>query len=468
MSTNTTFHHTTIVAVATASGAGAISVIRVSGPDAVVLTDQIFVARRSKTRLSGVDSHTVHFGQIEDGAYGIIDEVLVTVFVAPRSYTGENMVEISCHGSPFIRQRIVSLLLNLGAQPAAPGEFTLRAFLNGKMDLSQAEAVADLIASESEAAHRLAISQLRGGFSTRIASLRANLVQFASLLELELDFSEEDVQFADRTTFGQLLHDIQAEVKKLTDSFTLGNAVKKGIPVTIAGKPNVGKSTLLNALLNDERAIVSDIPGTTRDTIEDTLVINGYTFRFIDTAGIRHTDDEVESMGIERTLRAIEQSMVVIYLIDLTTTSPAEIESELQLFDKFNDPEKQTFILAANKTDMLSEAPPQLKSLLEMDLLFISAKRRENLNLITDRLLAVVEQLKIEDSSTVCNTRHMDALQRTSKALDTLETGLHSGLSGDLLAVDVRQALHYLGEITGTVTTDELLGNIFSKFCIGK
>ncbi|HBZ65595.1 MAG TPA: tRNA uridine-5-carboxymethylaminomethyl(34) synthesis GTPase MnmE [Bacteroidales bacterium] len=468
MKTHSAISGTTIAAPATASGEGAISLIRVSGPKAVELVDNLFKAANRNTTLRDAAPYSVHYGRIEHPTTGILDEVLVTVFRSPRSYTGEDMVEISCHGSSYIRQKLLELITGEGAQLAAPGEFTLRAFLNGKMDLSQAEAVADLIASESEASHHIAMNQLRGGFSSKIAALREKLVNFASLIELELDFSEEDVEFADRTAFRQLLSDMRSEVQKLIDSFKLGNAVRKGIPVTIAGKPNVGKSTLLNALLNDERAIVSETPGTTRDTIEDTMVINGYNFRFIDTAGIRHTNDEIESMGIERTLKAIEQSLVVIYLFDMTTITPQDIENELRFFSTIGGHEDRTYILAANKTDLLGEAPSQLVTLLEMDMIFISAKRHENLNLITNRLLSVVSQLKIDDSPAVCNVRHLDALQRTLTAIDAIETGLQGNLPADLLSVDVRQALHYLGEITGTITNDELLGNIFSKFCIGK
>jgi len=468
MKTHSAISGTTIAAPATASGEGAISLIRVSGPDSISLVDKLFKAADRKTTLHDAAPYTVHFGRIEHPSTGILDEVLVTVFRSPRSYTGEDMVEISCHGSSFIRQSLLELITAGGAQLAAPGEFTLRAFLNGKMDLSQAEAVADLIASESEASHRIAMNQLRGGFSSKIATLREKLVNFASLIELELDFSEEDVEFADRTAFRQLINEIGTEVQKLIDSFKLGNAVRKGIPVTIAGKPNVGKSTLLNALLNDERAIVSETPGTTRDTIEDTLVINGYNFRFIDTAGIRHSDNEIESMGIERTLKAIEQSLVVIYLFDLTTITPQDIENELRLFSTINGHDERTYILAANKTDLLGEAPSQLPTLLEMDMIFISAKRRENLNLITNRLLTVISSLKIDDSPAICNIRHLHALQRTHDAIEAINAGMQNNLSSDLLSVDVRQALHFLGEITGTITNDELLGNIFSKFCIGK
>lgn len=464
----TGIHTSTIAAPATAPGAGAISLIRVSGSRAIELADQLFVPATKGRSLAKSASQQVVFGQIEHASAGILDEVLITVFRAPHSYTGENMVEISCHGSSFIVKRLLDLLYQAGAEPAQPGEFTLRAFLNGKLDLSQAEAVADLIASESESAHRMAMNQLRGGISTTISQLREQLVQFASLLELELDFSEEDVEFANRSDFSKLLEAIRLEIGKLISSFRLGNAVKKGIPVTIAGKPNVGKSTLLNALLNDERAIVSEIPGTTRDTIEDTLVINGYTFRFIDTAGIRHTDDYVETMGIERTLRAIEQSLVVIYLFDLTNTAPDEIKAELEYFETISSANQRTYILVANKTDLLEEAPPQMKSLLEMDMVFISAKRHENLNLITDRLLSVVESLNIEDGSTLSNIRHLEALSKTMSAIESIVEGFNNHLSGDLIAVDVRQALHYLGEITGTITNDEILGNIFSKFCIGK
>lgn len=458
----------TIAALSTASGHGAIAIIRMSGPRCIDAANTLFVPANKSLTCNTMISHQATFGQISHPTIGLLDEVVVTLFRAPRSYTGEDMVEISCHGSTYIVSRLLELLYNLGIEPAKPGEFTLRAFLNHKLDLSQAEAVADLIASESEASHKLAINQLRGGISNKIVSMREQLVQFASLLELELDFSEEDVEFADRQGFNNLLRSIDIEIETLVQSFQLGNAVKRGIPVAIAGKPNVGKSTLLNALLNDERSIVSEIPGTTRDTIEDTLVIRGYNFRFVDTAGIRHTNDTIEAIGIERAMKAVEQSMVVIYLFDLTTTTAEELEAEMDVLKTIPGHEKRTYLFVANKADMLTEAPPHLRSWLERDIVFISAKRHENLNLITDKLIEVIDQLNLSDNATLSSVRHLEALNKTRSAIKSMEDGFRDNLTADLIAVDVRQALHYLGEITGTITTDELLGNIFSKFCIGK
>jgi tRNA modification GTPase len=378
------------------------------------------------------------------------------------------VVEISCHGSVYVQQKILELLLLGGARLAEPGEFTMRAFMNGRFDLSQAEAVADLIASNSEASHKLAINQMRGGFSQKISSLRARLIDFASLIELELDFSEEEVEFADRTELFKLLTAIKTEIENLKSSFALGNVMKHGIPVAIAGRPNVGKSTLLNALLNEERALVSEIPGTTRDAIEDTISIQGVNFRFIDTAGLRHSEDIVENMGIERTFEKMNQAMVVLYVFDITTASEDEIDEAIaEIRTQLEDSDKQ-IIPVANKTDMLLEAPHSFKKLVELDTLFVSAKRNENINLITERLLSTANAQEMGDQTIVYSLRHFEALTRAGQSIESIEKGFADGIPSDLVAIDIRQALHHLGTITGQVTTDELLGNIFGKFCIGK
>ncbi|NTW25854.1 MAG: tRNA uridine-5-carboxymethylaminomethyl(34) synthesis GTPase MnmE [Lentimicrobium sp.] len=457
----------TICALSTPAGSGAIGIIRLSGPDSLAYCRKFFTSVNSQTDLGNVPSHTVHFGRFSDGDQ-LIDEVLVTVFRNPHSYTGQDIIEISCHGSVFIQQKILELLLTSGARLAEPGEFTLRAFLNGKFDLSQAEAVADLIASNSEASHRLAMSQMRGGFSLKIGELRARLVDFASLIELELDFSEEDVEFADRTELFRLLDTIKAEIESLKSSFALGNVMKHGIPVAIAGKPNVGKSTLLNALLNEERAIVSEIPGTTRDTIEDTISIQGVTFRFIDTAGLRHSEDIIENIGIGRTYEKMNQASVVLYVFDITTTTEKEIDEAIaDIRTQLEDSEKQ-IIPVANKTDMLMTAPHSFKKLVELDTLFVSAKRNENINLITERLLKSAHSGETGDQTIVYSLRHFEALTKAALSIESIEKAFAEGIPSDLIAIDIRQALYHLGSITGEVTTDELLGNIFGKFCIGK
>ena len=457
----------TICALSTPAGTGAIGIIRLSGPDSIDLCRKFFTSGNTELNLEKVPSHTVHFGKFNDGDL-LIDEVLVTVFRNPHSYNGQDIVEISCHGSVYIQQRILELLLTAGARLAEPGEFTLRAFLNGKFDLSQAEAVADLIASNSESSHRLAMSQMRGGFSHKIGELRARLIDFASLIELELDFSEEDVEFADRTALFQLLEKIKSEIDHLKSSFALGNVMKHGIPVAIVGKPNVGKSTLLNALLNEERAIVSEIPGTTRDAIEDTISIQGVTFRFIDTAGLRHTEDTIENMGIDRTYEKMNQASVVLYVFDITTASGKEIDEAIaDIRAQLDDPQKQ-IIPVANKTDMLIESPQTFKKLVELDTLFVSAKRNENINLITERLLKSVHSGETGDQTIVYSLRHFEALTRAGQSIESIEKGFADNIPSDLIATDIRQALHHLGAITGEVTTDELLGNIFGKFCIGK
>ncbi|WP_421811711.1 tRNA uridine-5-carboxymethylaminomethyl(34) synthesis GTPase MnmE [Flagellimonas sp.] len=450
-----------IVALATPSGTGAIAVIRVSGQDAITLVDKLFKSIKDK-KLVEQKSHTIHLGNIVDGDK-ILDEALVSIFKGPHSYTGENVVEISCHGSPFIQQQIIQLLLRNGCRAASAGEYTLRAFLNGKMDLSQAEAVADLIASDSEAAHDIAMQQMRGGFSNEIQELRQELLNFASLIELELDFSQEDVEFADRTQFNELLTKISNVLKKLIDSFALGNVIKNGIPVAIVGQPNVGKSTLLNVLLNEERAIVSEIAGTTRDTVEDHISIKGIGFRFIDTAGIRETVDVVEKIGIERTFDKIEKARLIIYLFDGMDFNKTELEQLQQRY-----PNKQLLPIC-NKMDLLN---PNQKEKIESEIpnvLFLSAKYNEGISELESRLLALVDSGALSgDTTIITNSRHYDALLKALEEIQKVKEGLDMELSSDLMAIDIRQALYHLGEITGSVTTDDLLGNIFSNFCIGK
>lgn len=468
---NYPYENDTICAIATPPGHGAIAVIRLSGPMALNICEMVFSPKKKNLKLTETDTHTIHFGTISD-ANGLLDEVLVSVFHKPNSYTGENAVEISCHGSSYIQRKMVELLISHGARHAKPGEFTMRAFLNGKFDLSQAEAVADLVAAESKSAHDLALQQMRGGFSQKISDLRSRLLDFASLIELELDFSQEDVEFADRGQLVSLLQEIRAEINHLVSSFALGNVLKTGIPVAIAGRPNVGKSTLLNAILNEERAIVSEIPGTTRDTIEDTIVINNFAFRFIDTAGLRRATDRIESMGIERTYEKISQAAIVLYVFDVRDAEGIELRADWQgggedgktagLYDG------KKFILIANKADLLEETPAHLKDLLEQECIFISAKRKENINLILDRLVETVSAMDIQDRTVVSNIRHHEALTRALASTEAVLKGLESGLTGDLLTVDIRTALYHLGEITGQITTDDILGNIFGKFCIGK
>ena len=460
----------TIVALATAPGSGAIAVIRVSGPEAIQITSPVFKAK-NKVSLENQKSHTLQLGNMVDGER-IIDESLVSVFKGTRSYTGENTVEISCHGSPFIQQEIINLLLRQGCRSAQPGEFTLRAFLNGKMDLSQAEAVADLIASDNAASHQLAMQQMRGGFATEIQRLREELLNFASLIELELDFSEEDVEFADRKQFQDLVFKIQKVLGKLIDSFAVGNVLKNGIPVAIVGEPNVGKSTLLNALLNEERAIVSDIAGTTRDTIEDEISIGGIGFRFIDTAGIRETTDTIEGLGIKKTFQKIEQAQVVMYLFDSSkikneNLSLAQVKTEVEKI-KNRFPGKPLLIVA-NKTDFLTSEEKESFTKHIQDLNLISAKENSGIEYLQEKLLGFVNTgaLKSNDSI-VTNSRHYDALLKAQEEINKVQEGLNIGLTGDLLAIDIRQALYHFGEITGQITTDDLLGNIFANFCIGK
>lgn len=457
----------TICALASPAGTGAIALIRVSGPESFSLIDQIFSSSKKNFKIKSAKPYTIHFGRIFD-QNKLLDEVLVSVFKAPHSYTGEDSIEISCHGSTFIQQKIIELLLTKGSRLAQPGEFTLRAFFNGKFDLSQAEAVADLIASNSDASHNLALEQMRGGFSSKIKSLRKELVDLASLIELELDFSEEDLEFADRSHFLKLLYEIQKEIKQLIASFGLGNVLKYGIPVAIIGKPNAGKSTLLNRILQEEKAIVSDIPGTTRDSIEDTISIEGFTFRFIDTAGLHATTDKIENMGIERTYEKIKQSKIILYVCDMTQSTPDELTATLDDFKEHIDDRNKRFILIGNKIDELVEMPLFFNKYVDLETIFISAKRNENINLILDSLVASVKDLDLTDTTIVSNARHLGALNKVSEAIFAIENGFHNQIPTDLIAIDIRTALHFLGEITGEVTNNELLGNIFSKFCIGK
>ncbi|OIQ30382.1 MAG: tRNA uridine-5-carboxymethylaminomethyl(34) synthesis GTPase MnmE [Bacteroidetes bacterium MedPE-SWsnd-G2] len=462
-------HTDNIIALATASGSGAIAVIRISGPDAISISSNHFKSVSGKV-LADQATHTVHLGHVVEGDR-ILDEVLVTIFKNPNSYTGENVIEISCHGSLYIQQEIIQLFLRNGCRMADAGEFTLRAFLNGKLDLSQAEAVADLIASDSEASHKIAMQQMRGGFSNEIKLLRDELLNFASLIELELDFAEEDVEFANRDEFYKLIERILFVLKRLIDSFAVGNVIKNGIPVAIVGEPNVGKSTLLNALLNEERAIVSEIAGTTRDTIEDEISIGGIGFRFIDTAGIRETEDVVESIGIKKTFEKIEQSQVVIFLADSTNLkTPKTINSFKVEIEKIkNKYPQKPLIIIANKADVISiEEQNAITHSIE-DVLLLSAKTGQGVELLTNRLLELINTGALRNNETiVTNTRHYDALLKAFEEIQKVKMGLDTGLSGDLLAIDIRQALHHFGEITGEITTDDLLGNIFANFCIGK
>jgi tRNA modification GTPase len=457
----------TIIALATASGAGAIAVLRVSGPKAISVSNTLFKSIHDKNLLNQ-PTHTIHLGHIVDGDR-VLDEVLVSIYKNPQSYTGEDVVEISCHGSSYIKQEILQLFIRNGCRSANPGEFTLRAFLNGKMDLSQAEAVADLIASDSAAAHQIAMQQMRGGFSSEIKKLREELLNFASLIELELDFSEEDVEFADRRQFEDLLQRIVKVLKYLIDSFSTGNVIKNGVPISIIGAPNVGKSTLLNALLNEDKAIVSNIAGTTRDAIEDELIIEGIKFRFIDTAGIRQTDDTVESIGIKKTFAKMAESQVIIQLIDASLISKANTADILASIveTKAQYPEKETLVVL-NKMDLADKALLS-KVFSELEPLHMSAKTGTGVELLKTKLLDMVHMGKLQNNDTIItNARHYDALRLALENIQKVQVGMQTGLSGDLLAIDIREALYHFGRITGEISTDDLLGNIFANFCIGK
>lgn len=483
----------TIVALATPTGIGAIGIIRLSGHQAISICNGVF---RGKN-LAKQDTHTIHFGTIRDSEDRIIDEVLVSLFVGPKSYTGENVVEVSCHGSNYIIQQLIQLFVQQGARMAQPGEFTLRAFLNGRMDLSQAEAVADLIASSSASSHNLAMQQMRGGFSDEIQKLRQQLLDFASLIELELDFSEEDVEFADRTELKKLVKTIQTYLHALIQSFDLGNAIKHGINTVIAGRPNAGKSTLLNALLNEERAIVSDIAGTTRDTIEEVLNIEGIQFRLIDTAGIREASDQIEVIGVEKTMEKISQSALLIYVFDVVQMQPEQVREDLA---KLVKPGMHLLIIA-NKMDLnpytkfehyfeggngKAEGGKQEEvNAIDSDFRLptsgldlaispsqwvpISALEKMNIGFLKEKLYEAVltEQVQV-DSTIVSNVRHFEALKKASESLDDVLQAMDSGITADFVAMDIRRALAFLGEITGEISTDDLLGNIFGKFCIGK
>ena len=444
----------TICALATGSGMGAIAIIRTSGIKAFAICNKVF-----SKNITDVKSHSIHFGTLKKEEE-IIDEVLISVFKSPNSFTGEDVFEISCHGSVFIQQQILQLLTENGARIANPGEFTLRAFSNGKMDLSQAEAVADLITSESKKAHQIAITQMRGGFSNDLKILREQLINFASLIELELDFSEEDVEFANRKQFNKLLLLIKGKLTKLIDSFQLGNVIKNGIPVAILGAPNVGKSTLLNAVVNEDRAIVSEIAGTTRDTIEDVINIEGMQFRFIDTAGLRDTKNTIEKIGIQKALEKAEKAKVIIYLLDATTDFKAQ-EKEIVKIKKLQN----KMIVVVNKTDL---NPNICETLKKKNYLFISAKNKDGIEDLTNTLISIIDTNLSSDETIISNSRHQEELSKTLVEIIAVIQGLNNDISGDLLAINIRQALYHLGLITGEVTTDDLLGNIFSKFCIGK
>lgn len=484
----------TIVALATPAGTGAIGVIRLSGKDAITIVNECFPEKN----LLKQKSHTIHYGTIRKNDGSIIDEVLVSLFVGPRSYTKENVIEVSCHGSNYIIQQLIQLFIEKGARMAQAGEFTLRAFLNGQMDLSQAEAVADLIASNSESAHALALQQMRGGVSDEIAKLRQELLDFASLIELELDFAEEDVEFANKEELKKLVNKIQGLLRTLIDSFQLGNAIKKGVNTVIAGRPNAGKSTLLNALLNEERAIVSDIAGTTRDTIEEVLNINGIEFRLIDTAGIREAQDQIEAIGVEKTLAKIQQSSLLVYVFDVIQCQPEDVRADLKKLAF----EGGHILLVANKMDLnpytkfehyfpggeqMTKSKEQRVESKEhtdnstLDILHstfnisednwvpISAINKMNIAYLKEKLYEAVIDKKINvESTVVSNARHYEALQKAHESLGEVLQGMDAGISSDFIAMDIRRAISFLGEITGEISTDDLLGNIFGKFCIGK
>jgi tRNA modification GTPase len=450
----------TIVAVATASGLGAIAVIRLSGPNTYTICNSLFPAKD----LIQQASHTLHFGSIVSEGR-VIDEVVVSLYKGPRSYTGEDVIEISCHGSPYIQQQIIDATIKSGARLAKPGEFTQRAFLNGKLDLTQAESVADLIASNSAASHQTAMQQMRGGFSKELHALREQLITFSALIELELDFSQEDVEFADRTGLYALISNSTGVLQHLIDSFRMGNVIKNGVNTAIVGKPNAGKSTLLNTLLNENRAIVSDIAGTTRDTIEEILNIEGILFRLIDTAGIRESLDTIESIGVQKTMEKIKEAGVVVYLFDVNELSATDIRNQIIAFEADNI----NYLLVGNKTDITGETAIRDKFSAIPDILFISAKNHAHIQDLKDALVhkVIAGEVNTEDTI-VTNARHYAALKEVLKSLQDVKEGMDNGLPGDLLALDIRLCLHYLGEITGEVTNEDRLDYIFSKFCIGK
>ncbi len=463
------FDDSTICAISTPAGTGGIAVIRLSGKNAITLVDTIFRSPLPGKKLADQTANTLHFGTIYKNDT-LLDEVVIGLFRAPHSYTGEDVVEISCHGSLFVQQQILQLLIECGAQLAQPGEFTQRAFLNGKMDLSQAEAVADLISSGNASAHRVALNQMRGGFSSEIKLLRDQLLHFITLVELELDFSEEDVEFADRTQLIALSRKVESLLQRLANSFSLGNAIKNGIPVAIVGETNVGKSTLLNALLNEEKAIVSDIHGTTRDVIEDIVNLNGVLFRFFDTAGLRETTDTIESMGIERSYRKLEQALVVLLVLDLTSPTKAILSRIREIRSKLDN---QILIFVGNKSDLVTDkvrselADLPLKE--NESLVFVAAKSKENLAGLIQEMQNCVSVDKVQPEDViVTNIRHYEALTKALEAIRRTIAGLESNLSGEFLSQDIRECLYYLGSITGQISSDEVLGNIFKNFCIGK
>ncbi|QEC66164.1 tRNA uridine-5-carboxymethylaminomethyl(34) synthesis GTPase MnmE [Panacibacter ginsenosidivorans] len=450
----------TIAALATPPGIGAIGVIRISGKKALAITDKLFTAKK----ISEQPSHTLHVGLLKLNDI-VLDEVVVALFKSPRSYTGEDVIEISCHGSNYILQQVLQAITSLGARPAKPGEFTQRAFLNGKLDLAQAEAVADLIASNTEASKKAALSSMRGGFSEALKNVREQLLKFAALIELELDFSQEDVEFADRTALYKLVSEAGLSINKLISSFQLGNVIKNGVSVAIIGKPNAGKSTLLNALLNENRAIVSDIPGTTRDTIEEVLNIDGILFRLIDTAGIRlHTSDIIESAGIERSLEKMKHADLVLFIFDVTDDKK-EIEKRVHDMKA----EGLHYILVANKIDKTNEIEARRQFGHLEKIIFIAAKEGKHTETLKEYMTDTVLHGKVQtESNIVTNARHYHALKEAATSLEEIQAGLDNNLESDLLALDIRRCLHYLGEITGQVTNEDMLDYIFSKFCIGK
>ena len=453
----------TICAISTPAGNGAIAVIRLSGSKALQICDKIFQPQNKKIKLTKAQPNTIHYGNI---VYKneIIDDVLISVFKAPKSYTGEDSAEISCHGSVYIQKKILEILINEGANFAKPGEFTQRAFLNGKLDLSQAEGVADVIASESEASHRLAIQQMKGGFSAKLNDLRGLLIHFVSLIELENDFAEEDVEFADRTQLNTIIDDVDKHLTELILSFAYGNVIKNGVPVAIVGRPNAGKSTLLNSLLNENRAIVSEIAGTTRDTIEEVVNIEGVQFRFIDTAGLRKTSDEIEKIGVEKAIEKIDNSTIYIYLFDINSTLLKEVEEDLNQLNK-----SIQRIVIANKTDLVSKDKISEFKKSDLDCLFISAKQNESIELLKETLTNNINKnITNPNGIVVTNIRHYDALVKAQQSIHETKDGIENEMPTDLIALDIRNAIHYIGEITGEISNNEVLGNIFSSFCIGK
>ncbi len=457
----------TICSIATPNGTGAIAIIRISGNKSFKVALEITQSKKLSSALNSNSHRGIEFVKIMDNSE-IIDECMLAWFKTPHSYTSEDSVEIYCHGSYYIQKAILELLLNHDIRLAKAGEFTMRAFANGKLDLLQAEAVADLIASNTKAAHYVAMKQMRGGFSTDLQKLRTQLIEFSALIELELDFSEEDVEFADRNQMLDLLKNIKSELLKLKESFSLGNVIKNGIPVAIVGKPNVGKSTLLNTLLNEERAIVSDIPGTTRDALEDVVVLEGISFRFIDTAGLRKTSDTIENLGIDITYKKIEQAEIVLYIVDINKTSFAEIADELADFKQnISNPDKK-FIVIANKVDLLNETPSHFRDFVNIETIFMSAKRKQNIQELKEML---VNSAKIDTQSehtVLTNFRHFEALHLAEKAIDNIFEAFENKIPTDLIAIDIKDCLNHIGSITGEVSNDDILGTIFSRFCIGK